>query len=113
MPGAATTASAGAQAAPGAYLPQRSPAGDLSAAPQTVHVDSRTSVFFETAEAESAREPMLLHNLEEMLDKFGELPCLKLWFVLNVLAQGVCANKECSGRLLCKMQCMCSCNSRA
>lgn len=76
--GAATAASAGAQAAPGADPPQRSPAEYPPAAPQTVHADSRTSVFFETAEAESARDPMLLHHLEEMLDKFGELPCLML-----------------------------------
>ena len=71
--GAANAASAGAQAAPGADPhPQRGPARDPPAAPATLHADSRSSVFFETAEAEGARDPMLLHHLEEMLDKFGE-----------------------------------------
>ena len=59
--------------------------------PQAVHADSRISVFFETAEAERARDPALLHKLEEMLDRFGELPRWDTLVCSRVPAQGCMA----------------------
>jgi len=69
---AAATAPAGAPrvgAAPGA--PWRPQAQAPGAPWQIVPSNGRGSGFFETVEAESARDPQLLTRLQEALGKFG------------------------------------------
>jgi hypothetical protein len=69
---AAAAAPAGAPRAGGAPGAPWRPQAPAPGAPwQIVPSDGRGSGFFETVEAESARDPQLLTRLQEALSKFG------------------------------------------
>ena len=82
----AAAASSAARADPGAPRSARAPeppakggggqVGLQGAGGLVVPTDGRGSGFFETVEAESARDPQLLMRLQETLQKFGAQPLL-------------------------------------